>query len=427
MYEKYIEIMYRIWKLVFLTFFLLIAVWNIAQALDERKTVIQIELTGTVNRGMEMLISRALSKAQLEKADAIILIIDTYGGFLNSMDNIISMLIDTNITTIAYIYPKGAKAASAGAFIALASDFLIMSEGTTIGSSQPIPPEPKYINYAAARMKMLAQRKYGENDSRVDLAVDMVTKNADYTEVDAYKLGLIDGIANTVNEALRISGFDNVKIIKLDKNIIEELYSLLSEPIIINLLMTLGILMLIAEVSAPGIGIAGFIGATLLVLALLGLSIVKPSFTFIILMILAIGLLILELKKPGIQVFGIAGIALMILAFTLIYREQPYRPFRIPEAVVFIAIGILGSIFVIYLRSISRILKKEPVISLKKLVGMEGIAKSDIKPREPGVVLVASDTWTAYSDEVIKSGDRVIVVKVEGLKVYVKKINEEKK
>jgi len=180
----------------------------------------------------------------------------------------------------------------------------------------------------------------------------------------------------------------------------------------------------IFELLSPGATIAGVAGIVMVLLALIGISILKPGPVAILLLMLSAALFVLELKKPGVQIFGIAGIITLLIAFFVMYGEQPYRGFRVPEGAVFIVISIIGGVFVFYMHKISSIMRRKPIMDISSLVGMEGIAKSDIKPGEAGVVLVASDLWTAYSDEEIQSGEKVEVARVEGLKLYVRRKHE---
>lgn len=403
--------------IMFLLFFTIAAVGR-AEKADEM--VVVVDVSETINAGTVRLVGRALGLAEDNNA-TLILRINTYGGLLSSMDEIIDMLLASRVKVIAYVYPVGGKAVSAGAFIAMSSDILVMAPDTVIGACKPIPPDEKVVSYASSRMKMLAERRYGSGDPRVELAVAMVLENRMYTYTEALEKGLIDFTSPGMDDLLAKLGLADADVVYVRPNIVEEFYSVISEPMIIYLLLELGILLVIFELLSPGTTIAGAAGLVMVLLALIGISVLKPGPVAIFLLILSAALFVLELKKPGVQVFGIAGVITLLIAFFVIYGEQPYKGFRVPEGVIFVAVSLIGGAFVFYMQKISSIMKKKPLMDLSSLVGASGVAKSDIKPGEPGVVLVASDLWTAYSSEEIKAGEEIEVVKVEGLRLYVRR------
>lgn len=388
------------------------------------KKVYLAEVEATIDHGVRNFVESILSRAEGEKAP-LILRLNTYGGFLDSMDAIVDMLLNARVPTVVWVAPKGAKAASAGTFIALAADYIAMADGCVIGSCQPRPEDPKVTNYAAARMKALAEKKYGLNDSRIDIAIKFVTENLDLTTDEALTLGMVDFKANTIEELLDIMGWKEAEVIVVQPNIVQRFYSFLNDPTVIGLLFELGFWLILVEIFTPGTQVYGFAGAALILLSLFGLGIVGASMTAIALMIIGSALIFVELKYPGIQIFGFTGLVLWALSIILMYREQPYLVVTIPHYVFVGLLAVGGGFLLFYLHKVRRVLRlRGRMFDMKRLIGMTGVAKTDIKPGKYGVVYVGADNWTAFSDYEIKAGEKVRVVEVVGFKVKVEPVRE---
>ncbi len=384
-----------------------------------------------IDYGAYNFLSSALGRAESENCPLIVRL-NTYGGYLDSMDKIINLLLNAKVDVVVWVGPRGAKATSAGTFIALAAKYLAMADGTVIGSCQPRsidpsqPVDPKVLNYAIARMKALAERKYGVDDERVQVAVKFVTENLDLTAREALELNMIDFMADTVDEVLDEMGWSGAEVVVLKPGFVHQFYSVLNDPLVIGLLFELGFWLILVDLFTAGIQVYGFIGAAMIVLSLFGMGILGVSAAALALMILGAALLVVELKYPGIQVFGFAGLALWAVSIVLMYREQPYIEVTIPQYAIIIALAVSGGFLVFYIDRVRQALRlRRTMFDLRKLVGMTGIAKTDIKPGEYGVVLVASDTWTAFSDHEIRAGEKVRIVEVVGLKVKVEPVRDE--
>lgn len=383
------------------------------------------EVEMTIDHGARTFVESALSRAESDGAP-LILRLNTYGGFLDSMDAIIDMLLNARVPTVAWIAPRGAKATSAGTFIALATDYIAMADGCVIGSCQPRPEDPKIINYAAARMRALAEKKYGLNDSRINIAVKFVTENLDLTTEEALSFKIVDFKANSIEELLEMMGWEDAQVINLKPGFVQRFYSFLNDPMIIGLFFELGFWLILIDIFTPGTQIYGFAGAALILLSLFGLGILGASMTAVALMIIGAALIFVELKYPGIQIFGFAGLVLWALSIILMYREQPYLVVTIPHYVVIGLLAVGGGFLIFYFHKVRQVLRlRRRMFDIKRLIGMIGTAKTDIKPGEYGVVYVAADNWTAFSDHEIKAGEKVRVVEIVGFKVKVEPVREE--
>jgi membrane-bound serine protease (ClpP class) len=393
-------------------------------ALSSPPRVYYAEVDATIDAGIAEYILNALSKAEASNAPLIIRL-NTYGGYMDSMDKIINALVNSKVETVVWVGPPGAKAVSAGTFIALAANYLVMSDGSVIGSCQPRsttgePVDPKVLNYAIERMRALAERKYGFNDSRVDIAVKFVTENLDLTVSRALELKIADFKANSLQEVLSVLGWSGYEVVVVGRSIASQLYSLLNDPLIVGLLFELGFWLILIELLTPGTQIYGFIGAALIVLSLFGIGLIGPSATALALLIIGSILILVELHYPGIQLFGFLGLVMYALGILFMYREQPYIEIGVPQYVFVSILAIGGGFLILYIHNVRKSWRRaRGMMDPKKLIGMTGTAKTDFKAGENGVVHVFGEEWTAFSDVDIRRGQKVKVVDVVGLKLKV--------
>ncbi|MCD6096682.1 MAG: hypothetical protein J7J99_09020, partial [Thermoprotei archaeon] len=192
--------------------------------------VIVVDVNGIIDAGTYELIKRGVNEAIKAHAVALILKLNTYGGYMNSMDDIIELLlnIERTMTTVAWV-PPGGKAASAGAFIALACDKLFMGSSSVIGACEPKPPDEKVIHYALGRIRSLAERKWGLNDTRVNLVQEFITKNRALSDEEAISLGIADGRAESIIDVINNLNLKGVEIREMSKGLYEEFLSLISD------------------------------------------------------------------------------------------------------------------------------------------------------------------------------------------------------
>jgi len=382
------------------------------------KGVAYLELRGIIDRGVADYIKRSL---QIAEPNPVILVLDTQGGYLSPLSDIIRMLKEYPGKLIVWI-PPGGKAGSAGVFIALSAEKLYVSRSSVMGAAQPRPADPKTLNFTVAWIRALAEEKYSPADPRVSIAEEFVTKNRALTGEEAHELGIADGRAERLKDILESEGLTDYEIIELKPGLVEEMLSLIGDPAVAVLLIMVGILAIYVELTITGfqgLAIAGFllIAAGVYGLGLLGLDTLIAA-----ILLSGIAFLVAELAYPGLQFFGFLGVIMIILSVYLAYWQQPYVG---PSAYFDVVIPLLFLIsgIVAYMGfKIGKILKT-PTPSLREaLIGKIGVAKTKITPREKGVVLVEGEEWTAYSfAEEIDEGEKVEVVDIKGLSLVVRK------
>src|ERR1700674_817642 len=157
----------------------------------------QADLTGDINTIMAAYISSAVARAEADRADALMIVMNTPGGISTSMDDIVTSLLNSKVPVVVYVYPSGARAASAGLFVAQAADVLAMAPGTNIGSAHPIQATgadltgdlgAKVLNDAVTRVRNLATM-HGRN---ADWAEQAVRNSVNINAEDAVRLRVAD-------------------------------------------------------------------------------------------------------------------------------------------------------------------------------------------------------------------------------------------
>lgn len=402
-----------------LLLFIILALISASLLLSKPKTVVVVELRQKIDEGAYLLVARAVSKANEYSAACLIIVIDTYGGYIHSMDSIVKELSKCACPKIAWV-PPGAKAVSAGAIIAVSTNEIFMGSGAVIGACKPYPYETKIVEYVKARIRSLAEKR-GLDKEAVKALEEMVYKSRAFTTEEALEIGLVSGKAESLSEVLEKLGLSGASIIKVEPDLTIEIAALIFDPAVSLVMLITGILLILLEVKVTGFQGWGLLGGFLVALSLYAMGIIGWRILSLVLIALGIFSIVLELKKPGLQVFGIAGVALLTLAVIAEAFSQPYiDPWTyIPPLAFFTAV--VSSIILLVVIKASKALKM-PVESLeKRLVGKIGYAKTDIGPGKQGVVFVENEEWSAISDEVIRKGEKIVVKEISGLTLVVEK------
>jgi len=282
-------------------------------------------------------IAAGLRQAAAEGSDAYVIELDTPGGLLTSMRDIVEDVLASPVPVIVYVSPPGARAGSAGAIITFAAHVAVMAPGTAIGAATPVGLEgtavsDKVVNDAAAQAEALAQLR-GRN---VQFAADTVREGRSAAVDEAVRLGAVDAKASSLAGALATAngrtttiGADkqvtvrtaDATVERYDLGLFRKILQALADPNIAFLLLTLGTLGLIYELAAPGVGVAGATGATALLLALFSLSVLPVNVVGLLLLAVAAGLFVAELFAPGVAGFAFGGAVVLVLAAIFLFDD----------------------------------------------------------------------------------------------------------
>jgi membrane-bound serine protease (ClpP class) len=406
---------------------------------DAPQKVPVITVSGVINPVSAEFITRSIGQAQDLRAEALVIELDTPGGLDASMRNIVKAITGSKVPVIVYVSPGGARAASAGAFIALAAHVAAMAPGTNLGAAHPVSVggkmdkemSEKATNDAAAYLRSLAE-KSGRN---AEWAEDAVRKSISSTETEALRNNVIDLVSNDLPSLLKsidgrtVKTADGEKTLRtadaaVDRTAMGIRYKILdfiTDPSVAYMLMLLGFYGLFFELTNPGAIFPGVTGGIFLILAFYAFQTLPVNYAGLALIIFAIVLFILEVKIISHGLLTIGGIISMVFGSLMLF-ESPEPIYRISLAIVVPAALITALFFTITFRLAYKAFKRKPVTGKEGLVGLEGKATEDIT-KEGGMVSLHGELWSALSDDPIEKGSGIVVVEVSGLKLKVKKKN----
>lgn len=423
-----------------LIIFSLIALNAYANETDE---VYLVSIKGTIDLGLSAYVERALEEAVLNKAKAVILEIDTFGGRVDAAIQIRDGIINLNMPTVAYIKNR---AWSAGALIALSAKYIIMDKSASIGAAEPRPADEKTISALRAEFASTAQSR-GRPEN---LAAAMVDKDIEIENViekdkiltlnakKAIKLNFVDDNASSIEEVLNFLNLKDAKIVYIYPNWAENISRFVTNPIVSPLLLSIGFLGLIIEFWTLGWGIAGSMGLISLSL-FFGGHIIAGLAGFETIILFAIGLLLLLAEVfliPGFGLAGIGGAAAILASIFLTFGNIVQATYSI-----LIALGLSIAGFFLLIRFIPStrawrkfilFTKQEKELGytvgtkdLKRLTGKEGIAITPLRPS--GIVEANGKKLNALTrGEYVNSNTKIKIISVEGNKIVVEAVDVSK-
>jgi len=427
-------------KKIFLLSFLLLSMtlfFTTAFSQQQRKTVLVIKVGGVINPVSAEFIGKSIQRADKIHAEALVIELDTPGGLDTSMRSIIKDILNSTVPVITYVSPSGARAASAGVFIAMASHIAAMAVGTNIGAAHPVTigekmdktMSEKATNDAAAYIKSLAER----NGRNAVWAEDAVRKSISATESEALKEHIIDVISKDTDGLLKavdgrkvttVSGEKTLRtaqavIVREEMGFRYKILDFISDPSVAYMLMLLGFYGLFFEFTNPGSIFPGVAGAIFLILAFYSFQTLPVNYAGLLLIILALILFILEVKIISHGVLAIGGIVSMVIGSLMLF-ESPAPFLKLSIYLILPAVIVTALFFLLTVRLAYRASRRSPVTGSEGLVGLEGKAAADIT-KEGGMVRVRGEIWSAFSEEAIQKGEAVVISAVSGLKIKVKK------
>lgn len=406
-------------------------------ASGQTNKILVITVNGVINPVSAEFIRRNIKKADEMQAEALVIKLDTPGGLDTSMRRIVKDIIGSKTPVIVFVSPSGARAASAGVFIILASHVAAMAPGTNIGAAHPVSigekmdktMAEKVTNDAAAYIKSLAERT-GRN---AEWAEDAVRKSISATESEALKKKVIDIVSKDLNALLKdIDGREittvagkrklrtsNASIITEEMGLRDKILNFISDPSVAYMLMLLGFYGLFFELTSPGAIFPGVMGTIFLILAFYAFQTLPVNYAGVLLILLALVLFILEIKVVSYGMLTIGGIITMVIGSLMLFESK--APFlRVSIYVILPAVISTALFFTIIFGLAYKAFKRKPVTGSEGLIGLNGKTMTDLTGEE-GMVSIHGEIWSANSDETINKGDDIVVISVSGLKLNVKK------
>ena len=425
-------------KLLILGSFILLLFCSTGTAFS--KDIYEIRIQSIISPPIAQFIVESIEKSTERGAEALLILLDTPGGLDTAMREIVKAVLDAKIPVIVYVSPPGARAASAGAIILLASHVAAMTPGTNTGAAHPVnigkekvdkEMMKKVVQDAEAYARSLAAKR-GRN---VEWAAKAVKESVSVTANEALNARVIDVVAGNVEELLsKIDGktvevngkkvtlkTKGVKTVEIEMPFKYKFLSYVSDPNVAYILMMLGMYGILFEIYSPGAIFPGVIGGISIILAFYAFQTIPISYAGLALIMLGIFFFVLELKIASYGLLSIAGIASLVLG-SIMLIDLPGSWLSVSWKSI-LTVAALSTIFFLGVLSYAIKAQLSKVKTGREgLIGEAAVARTDFD--KTGKVFVHGEWWEAVSDGPVKKGDELVVTRVEGLRLKVKKKGE---
>jgi membrane-bound serine protease (ClpP class) len=292
------------------------------------RAVYVIKAVGSINPGLAEFIVEGIRLAETEKAEALVIELDTPGGLDASMRQIVQAISNARVPVVVYVYPKGARAASAGVFVTISANLAAMAPGTNIGAAHPVSigmgkmdktMEKKVVNDFVAYGRALAE----ERNHNADWVEKAIRKSVSIPASEALKLKVIDLMADNPEELLtKINGRTvvvggkkvvlhtaGVPVREIPEGVRFRVLKYIGDPNIAFILMMIGLAGLYFELAHPGVILPGVVGGICLLLAFFAFQTLPVNYIGVLLILLSFVFFILEFKVTSYGLLSLAGVA----------------------------------------------------------------------------------------------------------------------
>ena len=401
-----------------------------------------VQARGTINPSLAHYLTRAIDRAERDGAAALVIELDTPGGLDSSMRQIIQRILASNAPVMVYVAPSGARAGSAGVYIAYSAHVAAMAPNSTIGSATPVrmgeggeqqmSPEmrAKVTNDAVSYIRTLAERR-GRN---ADWAEQAVRDAANVTESQALRTGVVDIVARDLVDLLRqadgraieVAGGQVVlrtagaPIERIEMGWVDGFLHVVSDPTIAYILLSLGTMGLFFELSNPGSIFPGVVGGICLLLGFYALGTLPVNWAGLLLMGFALLLFVVDLFAPTHGILTVGGLAAFVLGSLLLFNVPEAGPWLSVSLWAIAAVSLtMGAFFLLVARLVARGQGRKVTTGREGLIGTVGRARTPLAPS--GMVFVDGALWEAVSDvEPVHPGEQVEVLAIDGLRLHVR-------
>ena len=437
----------------------------------EHAALIRIE--GAIGPATSQYFERARQAALEGGAQLVIVQIDTPGGLDGAMRDIIKHILDTPVPVVGWVGPSGARAASAGTYLMMATHVAAMAPGTNLGSATPVPvggsmPVPKtpagaardkieeaaaddnderaaapgeaentgdamrnkILNDAAAYIRGLAELR-GRNADWAEQAV-RVGANLGATEAKAQQvielvsrdltalMNDLDGRVVEVGERSVTLATAELPIHAIEPDWRDRLLSTLTNPTVAYVLMMAGIYGLLLEGYNPGAILPGTVGAICLLLALFAFQMLPVNYVGLALIALGLALMIGEAFAPSFGVLGVGGLAAFVLGSVfLMDTDVPGYGVHLGliAGMAIVGAGVIGLSMVLFARS------RRARVSAGSAMALAATVRVVEASGAQGWGLVNGERWRLQSTQPLTLNTSVRVTRTEGLTLYVEPIS----
>jgi membrane-bound serine protease (ClpP class) len=417
---------------------LLLAHWP-APANAQSPHVSLVPIDGAIDAINARYLARAINRATDDGAVLIVVQLDTPGGRLDSTRDMVEAILASPVPLAVYVSPSGAQAASAGTFVTAAANFAVMAPVTNIGAASPISGSGEDLPDTLARkvnqdtqafIRGIAEQR-GRNAQALE---DTVTKALAYSASEAIDLGIVDLIATDIPHLLAqldgrtaetaagpvVLSTTNLPVREIKKTLVESFLTVIADPNIAFLLLSIGSLSLMAEFFSPGVFGPGIVGVLALALAWVSLGLLPVNWVAVALILFSMGLFYFELQVAGVGAFGAGGVAAFLVGSFLLFGGF-FQSSQIPEPTVEVSrwlIGAMTMVAITVLLSVFFLMRDSGAVNAyvnasdAALIGEHGVALTNLAPS--GTVRIGDRKWSATIEEGgrVRRGEDVRVIGV---------------
>jgi membrane-bound serine protease (ClpP class) len=427
---------------------LMMGIWLVLAAVggaaaQEERVVYVLTVDGAITAAVGDYIERGIRLAEESNGMAVVVRLDTPGGDVTSMTEIMEVLENARVPVIVHVWPRGGMAASAGTLILLAAHGAAMAPRTTIGAAHPVTLPggaetdeamiEKLMNVMVEHAGLFAERR---GEAAVDWAERAIRESATASPAEALELGVIDLIADDLDDLL--NGLDGRTVTLGDgtevtlhtagavtravpMSPIEQLLQTLVNPNVAFVLLTIGVQAILIELSSPGGWVAGFVGALCLALAAYALGVLPFNWLGLVLIGVAFVLFVLDIKAPTHGALTVAGVGTLVAGALVLFNAPLTSPYGAVSIPLVVTVAVLTALFFAFVVAKALQAQKPRAVTGKEgLIGRVGVVKTRLAPE--GSVLVAGERWRAVAeDEPVEVGEEVEVVQVDGFRLRVRR------
>ncbi|UCH35479.1 MAG: nodulation protein NfeD [Armatimonadota bacterium] len=412
----------------------------VAVAAAPRAFVYVLEVDGVIDPPVASYVERGIEAGEEDKAQAVIVRLNTPGGLDDSMRDITQAMLNAQVPVVVYVAPVGARAASAGAIITLASHVAAMAPSTNIGAAHPVAMgggemtdemSKKVENDAASTARSIAERR-GRN---AKWAEDAVRESISSTAKEALKEKVIDIIAEDTEDLLKQLDGRKVKLPRrtvtlktadadaedLPMTFIERFLHILSNPNLAYIFLIIGMYGIIFELQNPGAIYPGVIGVICLIMGFYSLAVLPVNLAGLVLLILGVVMLIVDIWAPSHGALTFGGIIAFAVGSLMLYGGRSTPFLRVSWLTVMMMTALTAGFFLFVAGLGVRAHWTKITTGVEGLVGARGKARTALSPT--GSVFVAGELWRAVAegDETIEAGQEVEVVAMDGFTLRVRR------
>ncbi len=413
-----------------------------AEAGAEVAEVLVARIDSAIQVVVAEFMEQVTAEADLAGAEALVVELSTPGGEMQAMRAVFTAFLEADTPVVAYVSPSGAQAASAGFFILLGADVAAMAPGTNTGAAHPVAGGggdipgamgDKVVQDAAATVRSLAARR-GRDQK---LAEEAVTESRSFSAEEALEAGLVDLVAPSLQSLLvELDGrvvekrgrektlrTRDATVRRVEMSAFQRIRSSIAHPNVAILLMSLGSIGLIFEITHPGAIFPGVVGAICLILGLWAMSVLPINHAGLALLLLAGVLWVLEIKIPSFGMLTLAGAISFCLGAMMLFRDVD--PALRASLRLIVAVGITIGLVALALGRLGlKAQFRRVATGSEGLLDELGLVSSGITVGAPGKVRLHGEIWNAEAEVAVPEGYRVRVVQVDGMTLRVAPLSD---